>query len=372
MPKPRGLGMTWIALAERDGCRLSLRGLGADKQPEPTLWDRPDTLLTRGTLMMETRLAAAAGPQVLFGYSMPGRIPRSLRFETTPNGGIAMIQRQGETTSHAAITPPETGRTDVLRITYTWDSTARWGRLTLERPGEADAQSSAVPAPCPLPLEDLRLMMLGRGDRAFAAEMIFAALSTRIEPIGPSPSLHPETPIATATGYRPVAELRRGDTVRVADGQIIPVLHPATRVVPARGSFAPVRLRAPYFGLQQDLIVAPDQRVLIDGPEVEYLFNQEAVLVPARHLANGHAAVEEPCGPVIRYDQIVLPGHETLDAAGMALESLYIGRLRRKPDLLAGSVLSRAERATLPEHRRPRHQILRWHEAVHLISRRAA
>ena len=27
--------------------------------------------------------------------------------------------------------------------------------------------------------------------------------------------------------------------------------------------------------LQEDIIVAPDQRLKIDGPEVEYLFNQE-------------------------------------------------------------------------------------------------
>ena len=80
-------------------------------------------------------------------------------------------------------------------------------------------------------------------------------------------------------------------------GGVVPVLHKLDRVVPARGSLAPVRLRAPYFGLLDDVIVAPEQRLVIDGSEVEYLFNQEAVLVPARHLVNGFAAMAESASP---------------------------------------------------------------------------
>ena len=38
-------------------------------------------------------------------------------------------------------------------------------------------------------------------------------------------------------------------------------------------------MRAPYFGLQDDIIIAPEQHVVIDGPEVEYLFSCEKVLI---------------------------------------------------------------------------------------------
>jgi hypothetical protein len=364
--------VTWLALTDHDERRLSLRGLGVDKRGTPVLEDHPSALLTRGTLLLETRLPADGRPQVLFGYKATHPVQRSLTFQAIPGDGIAIVQVQGDAIAHAAISHQNRGRTDVLRITYSWDSEARWGRMTVERPEDTMVLSVAVPNPCPLSLNDVRDLMLGRGDHSFAPDMVFAALSDRIEPIGPTPTLLATTPVATPWGYRPVEDLRRGDTVLSPDSGVVPVLHAVTRVVPARGSFRPVRLRAPYFGLQQDIVVSPEQRVLIDGPEVEYLFNQEAVLVPARHLVNGFAALHEPCGPMVRFDQILLPGHETIDAAGTALESLYIGRIRRKPVHLASSVLCHIDRSTLPEHGRPRHQVLQWYEAIHLARQRAA
>ena len=223
----------------------------------------------------------------------------------------------------------------------------------------------------PLSLTDIRGLMQGRSDQTFASDMIFAALSDQIEPIGPMPAILPQTPMATPWGYKPVGSLRRGDTVSTRDDGVVPVLQQVSRRVPARGSFQPIRLRAPYFGLRQDIIVGPEQRLIIDGPEVEYLFGQEAVLVAARHLVNGFAAHAEPCGPVITYAQLLLPKHETMIAAGTAVESLYIGRARRDVNLLSGSVLHGFDRSLLPEHPKPAHQVLRWHDAIHLARRRA-
>jgi hypothetical protein len=152
----------------------------------------------------------------------------------------------------------------------------------------------------------------------------------------------------------------------------VPVLQTVARTVPARGSFAPIRIRAPYYGLIDDIIIAPEQHVVIDGPEVEYLFSCDKVLTPARHLANGFAAFSEPCGPLTRYTQLILPGHETLLAGGAALESMYIGGIRRDAHLLASSVMFGMDRNDLPEHEAPRHKVLNWYEAIHLAKRRAA
>lgn len=364
--------MAWLALCDRHERRLSLHGLGIDRAAAPRHRDDPRTLLTRGSIMFETRLSADGRPQVLFGFRAAHPWQRSLVFQAIPGGGIAMVQVQDRAITHAAIQHRNSGRTDVVRITYAWDSCARWGRLTLEKPEDATTTTVSIEAPRPLSLEDCRDLMLGRGDHSFAPDMIFAALSDEIEATGPMPSLLPATPLATPQGYRSADSLRRGDTVHTRGAGIVPVLGTVGRSVPARGSYAPVRLRAPYFGLQQDIVVAPDQRLLIDGPEVEYLFGQEAVLTPARHLVNGFAAMEEPCGPVIRYSQLVLPCHETLIAAGTALESLYIGRIRRNPDQLHASLLHGMNRSTLPEHGRPAHHVLRWYDAIHLARRRAA
>jgi hypothetical protein len=364
--------MTWLALTDHHDRRFAPRGLGIDKKTDPQIDTKASALLSRGTIMFETRLSADGRPQVLFGYKTTFPVLRSLTFQAIPGGGIAMVQVQGNAITHAAIEHSKAGRTDVVRITYSWDSAARWGRMTLEKPEDTTMVSVNVERPMPLSVDDIRDLMLGRGDQTFAQDMVFAALSDQVEPIGPMPSLLADTPLATPWGYKPISTLKRGDTVHTNGAGVVPILQTLTRTVPARGSYRPIRLRAPYFGLQRDIIVSPDQRLFIDGPEVEYLFNQEAVLVPARHLVNGSAALWETSGPMISYSQVLLPEHETLLAAGTPLESTYIGRIRRDAQQVKSTMLRKFDINNLPEHRQPAHQVLRSYDAIHLASRRAA
>nr|WP_283254966.1 Hint domain-containing protein [Marivita sp. GX14005] len=186
------------------------------------------------------------------------------------------------------------------------------------------------------------------------------------------PSLAPSVPLETAQGPRLVMSLRQGDVVRAAGGALVPVLHTAAREVPALGSFRPIRLRAPYFGLQQDVVVSRHQRLLVNGPEVEYLFGREEVLIPATALVDGYAARFEPAPRFARYHQILLPHHDAVRTSGAALESLYIGRMRRDTALLDASVLGGLPRALLPEHHRAGYQVLRAFEAITLAEARAA
>ncbi|MGB5863218.1 MAG: Hint domain-containing protein [Sulfitobacter sp.] len=364
--------MTWLALSDHTDRRLSLRGLGPEKRATPVVADTPDQILMRGSIMFETDVAEDSKPQVLFGFTNPHPSHRSLVFQAIPGGGLAMVHVQGDNIAHAAIAHKNTGRASVLRLTYAWDIKYNWGRLTLEQVGEKTVTSVVVDNPLPLTLDDLRDMMLGRGSHDYGHDMVFAALSDQIEPIGPGPTLSPSTPIATPWGYRDAATLKRGDTVYTAQGDVVPVLQVVNRTVPARGSFAPIRMRAPYFGLQDDIIIAPEQHVVIEGPEVEYLFSCEKVLTPAQHLVNGFAARTEPCGHLVQYTQLILPGHETLLAAGAPLESMYIGRMRRDVHQLASSVMFGVDRNDLPEHKAPAHKVLKWYEAIHLAKRRAA
>lgn len=364
--------MTWLALTDHSDRRLSLRGLGHDKRATPILADVPGQSLTRGSIMFETEVAEDSKPQVLFGYTNPHPSHRSLVFQAIPGGGVAMVHVQGDKIAHAAIAHKNAGRAEVLRITYAWDITYNWGRLTMEQAGETTVTSVAVDNPLPLTLEDLRDLMLGRGSSDYAPDMIFAALSDQIEPIGVSPTLSPDTPVATPWGYRNVGTLKRGDTVYTANGDVVPVLQTATRTVPARGSFAPIRMRAPYFGLQDDIIISPEQHVVIDGPEVEYLFSCEKVLTPARNLVNGFAARTEPCSHLVKYTQLILPNHEPILAGGAPLESMFIGRIRRDTHQLASSVMFGADRNDLPEHKATSYKVLKWYEAIHLAKRRAA
>ncbi|QUJ76267.1 Hint domain-containing protein [Sulfitobacter albidus] len=364
--------MTWLALTDPAERRFSLKGIGAEKRATQILPDRPDAVLNRGSIVLETNVAEDAKPQALFGYTNPHPEHRSLIFQAIPGGGVSLVTVQGDRIAHAAIAHRHAGRAETLRVTYSWDIKYNWGRLTLERVGDTLVTSVAVENPLPLTLTDLRDLMLGREGPAYAGDVVFAALSDQIEPIGPRPTMTSNTPIATPWGYKNVGALRRGDTVYAADGSVVPVLQNVATTVPARGSFAPIRFRAPYFGLQHDILIAPEQHIVIDGPEVDYLFACEKVLTPARHLVNGFAALNEPWGHTVRYCQLILPQHEPILAAGAPLESLYIGRIRRDAHQLASSVMYGLDRMDLPEHVQPSHKVLKWYEAIHLAKRRAA
>ncbi len=364
--------MTWLALADPFERRFSLRGIGADYHEDRLHPENEDYVLARGSIVFEARIAPDAQPHVLLSYSEGWPNQRSLTFQAIPGGGISVVQVEGENIAHGALQHAVSTRTDVLRITFSWDGPKSTGLLTIERPEEHRVTSRVVKGIRPIPLQALRRMFLGKGECCLSGDLVFAALSDAIEPVGPTPSLSTEAMILTPMGYKPAGEIKRGDTVVSRGGVVVPVLHSFSRVVPARGSFEPVRLRKPYFGLLEDVVVNPEQRLVIDGSEVEYLFNQEAVLIPARHLVNGFAARKEQAGPVINYVQLVLPAHEAMIVAGTALESLYIGRLRRKPKLLRSTIMRDTDRQSLPEHGRASFKELKWYDSIHLARQRAA
>ncbi len=364
--------MTWIGLWDHDGhgfhpedcpdlCAVSSAGRPA-----------PDDLVTRGSIVLETRLTPGSRPQTLLRYASDGTWPVQISLQSIPGGGVTLVIDQAGTLCHAVVRQPHTERLEALHITYSWDAPRKWGHLVLEHMDSGQFTIADVPAPPPLRLADLEELIRGRSTRYISPDAEFLAISTRIEPVGPMPTLSGRTPIATPAGEVPVAKLRRGDTVLTETGDVLPVLHRVSRTVPARGAFAPVRLRAPYFGLHHDAIVAPGQRLKISGSVVDYMFGTEAVLANASHLIGGMAATRVATGPYITYHHVLLPQHQAIRTAGAALESLYIGRLRRKKHLLAATLLSAFDRARLPEHSTPAFPILRQYDALVLAEQRSA
>ncbi|WP_245596893.1 Hint domain-containing protein [Leisingera aquimarina] len=330
-----------------------------------------DCLLVRGTMMLEFHLPESARPEPLLLYSQGGDWPLRLALQAVPGGGLSFVLEQNGAVLHQTLNPTSLGRTGRLRLIYAWDAPARTGRLTLERPDGSQMQIAALAGPKPWRLRDLQALIGPLGYVAPAVE--YLALSSCMEPAGPAPALLPSTPIATPEGYRALNSLQRGDLVLSSSGEAVPVLHVVERKVPALGSFAPVRLRAPYFGLQRDIHAAPFQRLVLSGSEVEYLFGQPAVLVPAGNLLGTGTALPGVSGtPLITYRQAVLPDHEPLLAAGAMTESLFLGRLRRDPQRLAASLLAPLGAAALPEHRQPKFPVLRAFDAAVLAERRIA
>ena len=243
---------------------------------------------------------------------------------------------------------------------------------TLMRENAGQVRLFPVTAPHPIRARDIEAMTQTGSERYIAPELIYLAVSSKIEPVGPSPSLHPETPVATPDGYRPIGGLQRGDLVTTPTGAVVPVLHALHRHVPALGGHAPLRLRAPYFGLRRDITVSPAQKFVLSGSEVEYLFGKESVLIQAGHLAGGPSVRPTLSPRFTQYSQVLLPENEMLETVGSIAESQFIGRIRRKPVELAASMLGSVDRQGLPEHRPPSFPVLREFDALVLAEHRAA
>ena len=178
----------------------------------------------------------------------------------------------------------------------------------------------------------------------------------------------PWTRIATPLGARPVETLVVGDMVVTRDHGLQPIRWIGRRTVPAQGAFAPVRIRPGVVtGLERDLVVSPQHRMLFQGYRAELLFGESEVLVAATHLVDGRDVVREE-GDSVTYIHILFDAHEIIFAEGAATESFHPGEI----GLSAVTDAARAELlalfpdlATLPgSYGRAARRSLKRHEAL--------
>lgn len=364
--------MSWIALSDQDRQIFDLGGIDGGNGGAARQALTPNSLLTRGSILFETKLPGDGRPRKLIGYHRDHPWVSSLSVQELPSGGIVLVVAQGKDVFHTVLKHGAVSQTETLRVTYSWDAPARWGRLAVERIASGQVFVQDFSDPKPLLLSDLRVMTLDPLQRQMDRGVTFFAISTGIEPVGPMPGLSASVPVLTAQGYRRASQIRRGDLIRSPGHGAQPVLAAIRRTVPARGSFSPVRLRAPYFGLQQDIVVGAEQRLRIGGSAVEYLFGKQNVLVPAGHLVNGVSAIRYDRAETVSYYQFLLPGNEPVLAAGAPLETLFMGRLRRNRDVIGASLLAGHDRSRLPEHAAPAFPVLDHFEANTLADLRAA
>ena len=344
--------MSWIGLSDLNVAAFDPDGVHAASN---RYCEAPqDAILPVGTLMIETIfLARARMPQRLLRFECRDGWMRSLHLMLSAEGILSVEVRQGEATSsavlHIAPPPSET----CLRITYSWDAPGRRAILTVENLDQELIYQTEAPAPLPLPLSDLREIILARHHTHLARETRYVALSDQVEPVGLPAGLAAGTPVETPSGPQRIERLRLGDEVLTWNGAVRPVRWMVRREVPALGRFLPVRLRAPYHGLTRDIICAPDHRVMVAGTDAEYHLGQSSVLVEAAHLVDDKAVRrEKPREPTIWYYNILLDSHECLKYAGLWAESLFVGAMGRNPELMATTALAEMPATAMPRHTR--------------------
>ena len=336
--------MSWIGLRDEFGGVFSPAGLERPNFAQADL----QTIMPRGTLMMEFASDPRGGRQMLlnFGSSHPWASGLTL---TLDNHGVLRLTRwQGnERRDFDLLTDVVIVKASVT-VTYTWDAPARRGVLALEVGDSAPAFMELV-APLPMSLNDVQRMMTDTHHCSVNSGASFVAIADEIMPIGVLPTLGADTMVDTPTGPVAVSALRAGQMVVTALGDVAQVRWCGSALLPARGRFAPLTLRAPYHGLRQDMIVSGNQRLQTSGTEVEYLFGTDTVAMRAGHLSEGENTREAACGLTYRYWQVLLDCAAPMRVAGLVFEGLDVTSLRADPSLRKHSVLS-----TLPPELMPR------------------
>ena len=245
--------------------------------------------------------------------------------------GLGLVLRQGAQVLRARLPGPLPRGTGVARITWAWDAPAdRWA-LRYEQPGLPGVTEATGSGALPLALPDLdRLCRNGPGTLRHEALLWFGATAGQGLPAH-APWIGQRTPIATPTGLRPAGSLAAGDMILTSTGRAAALRSVRHLVLPSRGYHAPVLLRAPYFSPQRDILVSADQPVLLTGGEVEYLIDTDEVLVAARHIADGRAALFETRRPVAGTVSLDIGPPDLIASDGLAFLSASHGGPAPKP-----------------------------------------
>ena len=230
-----------------------------------------------------------------------------------------------------------------MLVTYAWDAPSRTARLTVSNTGTFHGETVTLSNAPPLFKADLLEMAL----HVPQTPLSFMAISDRPEPIGPMPGIDTLTLIDTPTGPKRAGEIKSGDQVETDMGPQT-VLARTSRSLPMAGAFAPVRLHAPFHGLQRHMTVAHHQGFVFGGADVEYAFGGSTVHIPAGLLETRRQPTPE--WGLRSYCQFVLPKPAGIFAQGAILASMNIGRIRRNALERPISLLGALPVELLPDH----------------------
>ena len=272
----------WLALSDHDG---PIAGTGIED------------IVRRATLVLDL-IPPRPGASVLLDYRSTAGWPRTLSLLYDTAGGITLLHRQGDAALRHHLPGPLPQHWSHARLTFHWDGPARAWCLRLEDGAGTWAQQSQGTNPMPITGEDLLAMCSGHTTARRDAAVQWFGVCQGHPQTAPSAWIGARTPVQTPRGPVPAANLRPGDLVETLDRGAQPILSLARMTLPNRGRFAPVLLRAPYFANAVDLLVAPEQLILLSGAGVEYLFGEDAVLAPAASLRDGNAALSDRRRPV--------------------------------------------------------------------------
>lgn len=251
----------------------------------------PDALLHAGLFVMELALPLQ-DTCILLDHQSDAGWPRTFALFHDPAAGLVLMHRQGGSVARHVLPGPLPDGRGTARLCYQFDAPARHWQISLETLHTEHQVRLGAQGQNPLPMhmadvQAICTMPFQNGP------VLWYGLTRGAAPPKAAAWIGLRTPVETSLGPIAAGNLKPGDLVRTVDRGLVPLRRVTPMTLPARGSFAPVLLRSPFFGTHHDLLVSADQLVALTGPEAEYLFGEESVLLPAGALVDGRTALSD-------------------------------------------------------------------------------
>jgi len=318
------MGMRWTAIWHEGAPILPL--------PEALEPDRP---LAETSLLLELTVPPQRGARPLRLWQGASDPRRAIGLYLMPDGAMRLVHgavdlqsepgfaRAGETIILRYIACAR-GRKDVLDLRNMERQTRLRLRAGFDQP---ICLADALP-------RDLRFLEICH----IAAIAPFGVAPTDL------PGLAAGTRVETPDGPTPVETLRTGMRVTDATGAAAVLRWVEARPHLSLGRFAPIRLRAPYFGLSEDICVTAETRVLRRGPAVEYVCGTESVLVEARDLTCSKAARPDRTEAVQQMYHLMLDDHACVMVDRCPLETALLADVIAAEDMSPRRMLSETDK----------------------------
>lgn len=351
--------MTWMAIS--DGRRVF-------RDIDPVQFD-PNGFAPEGSLLIELPFLADTDRRqdvILLDKNAGWR--RRFRMTLGAKGDLLVEHQQGAVITHALVKFSRPDPESMLRIMLSWDAPSRIGIISVENLDSGNVAQTVLEEPLPWSIGDLSDVVTCDDGVTLDPGITLLAVADRIEAVGLHGGFALGTFVDTPQGSVKIETVKSGDLVLTSEHGYQPVRHAMSYTVPAIGRFAPVRLQAPAFGITDDLVVAPDHRLLVAGADAEYLFGSDSVLLEARYLARMSDQPRRHNTPTITYCQLLLDAHVCISACGTWGESYFFGDLPDHPMRFATSILSGVSPSDLPRHTRIANPELQGYEAMVLVS----
>jgi hypothetical protein len=131
--------------------------------------------------------------------------------------------------------------------------------------------------------------------------------------------------IETTDGALPIEDLRAGMFVLTRDDGPQMIRWIGNRTIKSEGDQRPIRIKQGTFNAEQDLLVSPQHRIMLEGCWAELLFGEAEVLVKAKDLINDTTILRDHDISEVTYHHMLFDRHQIITANGVATESYLPG-----------------------------------------------